>query len=258
MESTREIVKVVIPSYRRADKVRAIEIPNSVVCVPESEFDSYAANYGKDRVVAHPDSIIGIGPKRQWIIEQFKNVFMIDDEYDHLVRCYLPEGSEESSHCTPEETYEIIQSTAETAKDLGTYLFGFSKTAKPLYFNPTDPFGVSVSSSNLVYYGIGVLDGGGIFVPDDLNYNEDDFISLINAYYHRFCLINYRFCEMSTTFRNVGGLSEYRSTEGEKEAYLYLKRKFGSAVRRKGQGYTNEGKPRKASSPYERVLNLPF
>lgn len=193
MESTREIVKVVIPSYRRADRVRAIAIPNSVVCVPESEFDSYAANYGKDRVVAHPDSIIGIGPKRQWIIEQFKNVFMIDDEYDHLVRCYLPEGSEESSHCTPEETYEIIQSTAETAKDLGTYLFGFSKTAKPLYFNPTDPFGVSVSSSNLVYYGIGILDGGGIFVPDDLNYNEDDFISLINAHNNRFCFIDKRF-----------------------------------------------------------------
>lgn len=52
---------------------------------------------------------------------------------------------------------------------------------------------MSVSSSNLVYYGIGILDGGGIFVPDDLNYNEDDFISLINAYNNRFCFIDKRF-----------------------------------------------------------------
>lgn len=193
MGRKQEIVKVVIPSYHRANKVRALAIPHSIVCVPQSEYDDYVANYGEDRVVAHPDSILGIGPKRQWIIEQFKNVFMIDDEYDHLVRCYLPEGSDEPTACTPEETYEIIQATAELTKELGTYLFGFSKTAKPLYFNPADPFGVSVSSTNLVYYGIGVIDGGNIFVPDDLNYNEDDFISLINAYENRFCLVDKRY-----------------------------------------------------------------
>ena len=188
-----EIVKVVIPSYHRASRVRALAIPNSVVCVPQSEYDEYVKYCGKDRVVAHPDDVIGIGPKRQWIIEKFKNVFMIDDEYDHLVRCYLPEGSEENAHCTPEETYDIIQATARLTKELGTYLFGFSKTAKPLYFNPADPFGVCVSASNLIYYGIGILDGGEIFVPKDLNYNEDDFISLINCFNNRFCFVDKRF-----------------------------------------------------------------
>lgn len=87
---------------------------------------------------------------------------------------------------------------------------------------------------------------------------EDYYLVLINAFFHRKCLVDFRFLENSTTFRNTGGLSEYRSTEGEKEAYLYLKKKFGNAIKRKPQGYTNEGKPRKASSPYERVLNLPF
>lgn len=193
MGKEQELVKVVIPSYRRADRVRALAIPNSVVCVPQSEYDEYVKHNGEDRVVAHPDSILGIGPKRQWIIEQFKSVFMIDDEYDHLVRTYLPEGSDLPNACTPEETYEIIQATAKLTKELGTYLFGFSKTAKPLYFNPADPFGISVSSSNLVYYGIGILDGGQIHVPDDLNYNEDDYITLINAHYNRFHLVDKRF-----------------------------------------------------------------
>lgn len=193
MVEKQELVKIIIPSYKRADRVRAIAIPNSIVCVPESEYDDYVANYGEDRVVAHPDSIIGIGPKRQWIIENFKNVFMIDDEYDHLVRCYVSEDDDLENHTTPEETYEIIQETARIAKELGTYLFGFSKTAKPLYYNPADPFGVCVSSSNLIHYGIGILDGGEIFIPEDLNYHEDDFINLINCHNNRFCLVDKRF-----------------------------------------------------------------
>lgn len=193
MGKEQEIVKVVIPSYRRADRVRALAIPNSIVCVPESEYDEYVEHCGKDRVVAHPDSILGIGKKRQWIIDTFKNVFMIDDEYDHLVRVYLPEGSDESNHCTPEETYEIIQATARLTKEMGTYLFGFSKAAKPLYFNPTDPFGVSVSSTNLIRYGLGILDGGNLHIPNDLDYYEDDYLNLINAFENRFCLVDKRY-----------------------------------------------------------------
>ena len=72
MGKEQEIVKIVIPSYRRAGRVRALAIPNSVVCVPQAEYDDYVANYGEDRVVAHPDSILGIGPKRQWIIVQIR------------------------------------------------------------------------------------------------------------------------------------------------------------------------------------------
>lgn len=193
MEQEQEIVKIVIPSYRRAGRVRALSIPHSIVCVPESEYDEYVEHYGEERVVAHPDSILGIGPKRQWIIEKYPNVFMIDDEYDHLVRCYLGDGDDQPTACSPEETYHIIQTTAELTKEMGTHLFGFSKTAKPLYFNPADPFGVCVSNSNLVYYGIGILEGGNIFIPNDLNYNEDDFISLINCYENRYCLIDKRY-----------------------------------------------------------------
>lgn len=188
-----EVVKVVIPSYHRADMVRALAIPNSIVCVPQCEYDDYVKYCGLDRVVPHPDSVVGIAPKRQWIIERFRNVFMIDDEFDHLVRIYLKDDDPMSKHCTPEETYDIIQSTASLCKELNGYLFGFNKSANPLYFNPVEPFAASVSMTNMIYLGLGVLDGGKLFIAKDLGYCEDTFLNLINAYYNRFCLIDKRF-----------------------------------------------------------------
>lgn len=238
MAKEQELVKIVIPSYKRADRVRAIKIPNSIICVPESEYEAYAANYGKDRVIAHPDSIIGIGPKRQWIIEKFKNVFMIDDEYDHLVRCYTMEGDQLENHTTPEETYEIIQNTARLAKEMGTYLFGFSKTAKPLYFNPTDPFGVCVSSSNLIHYGIGVLDGGNIFIPNDLNYNEDDFLNLINCYHNRYCLVDKRFSYPFNQNDKNGMTTGNSNIEQRNKNALRLIKYFSPLVTKDGQEET--------------------
>lgn len=204
MAKEQELVKIVIPSYQRPDRVRALQIPNSIVCVPESEYRAYADNYGEDRVVAHPDSVKGIGQKRQWIIENFPNVFMIDDEYDHLVRCYNMEGEEQGVNTTPEETYTIIQNTAKLAKEMGTHLFGFSKTAKPLYYNPTDPFGVCISTSNLIQCGIGILEGGDLFIPEDLNYYEDDFLNLINCYNNRYCLVDKRFSYNAAQNDKVG------------------------------------------------------
>ena len=188
-----EVVKVVIPSYHRADRVRALAIPNSIVCVPQCEYDDYVKYCGLDRVVPHPDSVVGIAPKRQWIIERFRNVFMIDDEFDHLVRIYLKDDDPMSKHCTPEETYDIIQSTASLCKELNGYLFGFNKPANPLYFNPVEPFAASVSMTNMIYLGLGVLDGGKLFIAKDLGYCGDTFLNLINAYYNRFCLIDKRF-----------------------------------------------------------------
>lgn len=198
------------------------------------------------------------------IIKLFADIYLGHRAYnpDHYadIRFTNPDVIQENE-VDPETIYEVIQADAHLAKQMGTYLFGFTVAGTPRDCPPQTPF-----KFNAIFSGgaFGVLrgeEGCKISLPyhePGVALCEDYYLILINAFFHRFCLVDLRFLENSTTFRNTGGLSEYRSTEGEKEAYLYLKKKFGNAIQRKPQGYTNEGKPRKSSSPYERVLNIPF
>nr|DAP23559.1 MAG TPA: hypothetical protein [Caudoviricetes sp.] len=272
----KELVKIVIPTYKRAGKVTTHKVvANCSLVVREEEYEAYRKAYPDMEIFKIPKGEIqnGIADTREWIMRNVNNgnVFMLDDDVTTFVRAYNPGQYDElmftnpdvihESHVDPQTIYDVIQADAHLAKQMGCYLFGFTVASNPRDCPPQLPYRVNGMISGGAFGVLRGEPGCKIEIPyhePGVALCEDYYVMLINAYYHRFCLINYRFCEMSTTFRNVGGLSEYRSTEGEKEAYLYLKRKFGSAVRRKGQGYTNEGKPRKASSPYERVLNLPF
>lgn len=56
--------KIVIPSYKRADRVLTKEICKDVIlCVPESQEEDYK-NYNPDvEIVCHPDSVKGLPAK---------------------------------------------------------------------------------------------------------------------------------------------------------------------------------------------------
>ena len=272
----KELVKLVIPSYKRAGKVLTLKaVANCALVVREEQYEEYREAYPDTEIIQIPKGEIqnGISDTREWIMRNVNNgnVFMLDDDVSKIMRAYNP-GQYDSitydnpdiiheSIVDPETAYEIIQGDAHLAKQLGIYLFGFTVAKNPRDCPPQTPYKLNSIFSGGAF---GVLRGEpGCKI--ELPYHEpgvalceDYYLILINAYYHRYCLINNRFYEQSITFRNVGGLSEYRSTAGEKEAFLYLKKKFGAAVQRKPQGVTNEGKLRKASSPYERVLNIPY
>nr|DAV53546.1 MAG TPA: hypothetical protein [Caudoviricetes sp.] len=224
--ASQELVKIVIPSYHRADRCKALAIPNSVVCVPESEAKAYADNYGADRVVAHPDSVLGIVAKRLWIMEKYPNVFMMDDEYDHLVRLYLPPGSDQSVHLTPEETYDVIQSTAYLAREMGVHLFGFSTIPNPTYYSPFKPFRLVAGKSYMVFWGIGILEGHKIFIPKDMSVGDDTFMNLANAYYHRIHLQDLRYIVPRNQDDKAGLNSKYYRREDHTKANEILRKYF--------------------------------
>ena len=272
----KELVKVVIPSYKRAGRVTTLKaVSNCCLVVREEEYDEYLKHYPDTEIITIPEGEIenGIADTREWIMRNVNNgnVFFLDDDIGKFMRAYNPDHYAsirfenpdiiQDNEVDPDIIYEVIQADAHLAKQMGVYLFGFTVAGNPRDCPPQSPF-----KFNAIFSGgaFGVLrgeEGCKISLPyheRGVALCEDYYLVLINAFFHRKCLVDFRFLENSTTFRNTGGLSEYRSTEGEKEAYLYLKKKFGNAIKRKPQGYTNDGKPRKASSPYERVLNLPF
>lgn len=71
----QEEIAIVIPSHKRADRITTHKLlPNNgnvYVCIPESQEKDYREKHPDMNILTHPDSIIGISPKRQWIYDKF-------------------------------------------------------------------------------------------------------------------------------------------------------------------------------------------
>ena len=106
------------------------------LCVTESEEEKYRSHYPKAEIIVHPDSIVGLAAKRQWIYEKFGNVFMLDDDITAVYRLYMRQLGPKLK---PEETYKIIQWAGNMAKLCGCFLFGFNKNPSPIIYSPFSP-----------------------------------------------------------------------------------------------------------------------
>jgi hypothetical protein len=245
-------VKIVIPSHKRAERVRTTKVVScAILCVPKSQEADYRRHNPGVEIEAHPDQVIGLARKRNWIYEKFGSVMMLDDDLTRFSRLYLEAGSLRTSRITPDETYQIIQRTAETARALGAYLFGFSSVADARNYKPQRPFRLTGYCNGSSF---GLLKGSRIFFHEGAVAVEDYFGSLINAYYHRYAFFDLRFgFVQERTFKNIGGQSEFRSMKSEEGDYKFLKKMFGDALEQRPA--TERGRP---SHQWQRVVKLPF
>ncbi len=93
-------IKIVIPSHLRYDRVKTTKaIANCIICVPEDQAELYREYNKNVEVVAHPNNIIGLTPKRQWIIEHFGDVFQVDDDMMQMSRVYTGPGENTKKSC---------------------------------------------------------------------------------------------------------------------------------------------------------------
>lgn len=241
-------VKVVIPSHKRATRVLTTSaVENAILCVAESQADLYRKCNKGIEVVTHPDSVIGLARKRDWIIKYFGSVMMLDDDITHLTRIYTEKG--EATMVEPDEAYDIIQMTANAAQQAGAYLFGFSTSPTPISYNSFNPIQLTGYVTGCAH---GVLAGSKLWYNADIICNEDYWISLLNAYHHRLIWKDTRFYwAQKDTFVNRGGLAEFRNLEAEEKDFHLLRKVFGEVVElRKNKA--------NAKHPFQKTLKLPF
>lgn len=245
-----EVCKVVIPSYKRATRVLTTQaVDNAIICVPESQATLYrACNLGIE-IVTHPDSVVGLPLKREWIRRHFGSVFMLDDDITDLKRVYTGKG--EDATVDPDVAYEIIQMTADAARQAGAYAFGFGVSPNPINYNSLSPIRMSGYLTGCAH---GILSGSRLWYNPEV-FNEDYWISLLNAYEHRMIWRDERFYwAQRDTFVNPGGLSEFRNMNVEEEDFKTLQRIFGKeVVTLKKQSSTS-----KLKHPFQKTLKLPF
>ena len=250
-------IKIVIPTYRRAGNVTTLKVVSPcILCVAESEEALYRERHPGVEIVAHPDGVVGLAPKRQWIYDYFGDVFMLDDDISHARRLYLTSGTKKATELTPDETYEIVQWCGNTAHLAGCYLFGFNKVPNPIIYDPLYPIRMSGYVTGCA---IGLLYGSRISYNPESIAVEDFWVSGLNAYYHRKAFLDLRFnFVQEETFKRAGGLGFYRTIDTERNDTLFLRRTFGEVITVKQESYGGGRATTKNHNPFGRTMSIPF
>lgn len=223
---------------------------NAIICVPDSQAEAYRTNNPATEVVTHPDSVIGLARKRDWIIRHFGDVFMLDDDIGSMQRVYTEPG--EVSQVDPATAYDLIQVAADCCRQMGGHLFSFAHVPAPVLYNPMQPISLAGYHTGCAH---GVLKGSKLWYSGDIKVNEDYWISCLNAYEHRFSWKDNRFYfAQKDTFVNAGGLAEFRNVDAEEKDFQLLQRVFGSEV----VTLKKSSAKSKLKHPFQKTLKLPF
>lgn len=242
-----------ILSHKRADRIITHKaVKGFSICIPESQLEEYKKFNPNESYVTHPDSIVGLSPKRQWVYDNFGDVFMIDDDVTNFQRLYPKDQSEKSYVLTPEEATGLIEDTYHIAKEAGFFLFGFNRSNHPKAYHGNQPIMLNAFITGGAF---GIIKGSKIFFPDWPEFvGEDYFLNAINLYYHRRAWVDRRFAvSFKDTEHGVGGCADYRTEQRRKETYIYLKKCFGSCIQPK-----QKSPIKKNFNKWEKRLVFPF
>ena len=228
-------LNIVIPSYKRPERVLAKElVTDPIICVSESEEFVYKEHNPECEIVTHPDSVRGLPAKRNWMVSHFGELFMLDDDVYQFQPLFYGKDCPNANLTNPEVIRHIIERLCVVAKMLDINLFGFSKSQRPLFYNPSKPYVMNERVTGCSY---GVIKSKNTFWPKDLVLKEDFWISGYVKFTERMILIDKRYAfKQKDTFVNPGGLSEFRNKDKELEAMLAIRRYFGECVKIKGEG----------------------
>lgn len=247
------MIPVIIVSHKRADNViTKYAIDNCIICVPESQADEYKHFNPDNELLIHPDSVVGLSPKRQWILNKVGDCFQTDDDVRSVNRVYVPDNYEKPYVLTSKEAYDLIQDEYNLAKEMGVKLFGFNRSANPFGYNGNRPID---HNKYICGGGLGLISGGKLFFPDyPFFVGEDYWINALNAHYYRFSFIDQRFTfSFMQTEKGKGGVADYRTMEKRKETYFFLKQKFGDAIQPKRKSTI-----KKTVNKWEKTLKIPY
>lgn len=215
-------MKIVIPSKGRADILaeKALRLfPDALVCVGADEAPAYSKH--TQNLLVHPPEVTGIGPLRQWILDNVEDrtVVMVDDDVRHIIsQC----GFRSRRFDDPETARAIVERLAVLAGDAGARVFGFYQGGGPLNYSNHRPF----SFNHWVGGVVGVI-GRELRFDTSLILRADIDFCLQSLLRDRIIMLDCRYCFIHTRFGGKGGNCTNRSSERHEREIAYLQRKWG-------------------------------
>lgn len=226
------MLRVIIPSRKRPQAcAHALRLfPQATVCVAEEEVADYAPlceTAGVD-LLTHPSEVAGIGPLRQWILDNVREeiVVMVDDDvgYMGVVAGRTTRGARLRD---PVIIAQVVANAAHCAQVLGTPVFGFSQTGADVRkFRPQDPFVLCTWIGGV----IGII-GRELRYDTELRLRADIDFCLQALREYRCVYMDSRFAFVHQRFNNTGGNAHQRSGERNAAEIAYLQRKWGKWLR---------------------------
>lgn len=241
---------IVIPTHGRAGNVHTLKCVDGVLCVAKGQEPLYREHYPDAEYLVHPDDVVGLPPKRNWIVQQVGEVFMIDDDITSIVDLTTPPNSGHTG-IRPDKVPTLIERCRDTARELGAFVYGFASNANHQQFMPQRPFKLT---GYVLGGAFGMREGHGLWWHPDC-IQEDYWISALNAHYHRIIFRDNRVgFHPKDTFKSEGGLSGTRTMRDMADAVRILQDHFGKDVI-KWKKDANWGK---RNHPYQPQIELPF
>lgn len=214
---------IACPTHGRAGEVTTFKTfgDDLLLVVAESQLEAYKDAHPHARFDVHPDSVKGLGPKVRWMLDKYGPMFRVDDDADYII-----DHADGSKVTRPQIARDLVYRLADMAEDMGCFLYGFTELAKPLYFSGHRPYKLS----GLIEGGkIGFIPGSKLWWPEDQPWLEDAWLAALNAYHHRFCLIDQRYC-LPTLVGQKGGLANARTMRRVWKMGEFLQTQFGDAI----------------------------
>ena len=151
----------------------------------------------------------------------------------------------------PAKARALIERCADTARQVGAYLFGFNNALRPDHYQAQDPLSFT---GYIPGHSTGILAGSKLYWNAKLRTTDDYWISGLNAYHHRIVVKDLRYCAFQVgTFASSGGQASHRTMAQERESTRILQEHFGEAIKPK-----RATAGRKATHSEQRMLKLPY
>jgi len=250
-------MRICIPSHKRADTMTTHRLVSDyVVCVPESQADEYRAV--TPHLVTHPDSIVGLTPKLNWMLSELMDdeaVVFLDDDLQYLCRCFTtPDEATQRKVTDPATIEAVIRQTHDLAADVGAFYFGWETSEATIrYYSGLQPFRLTGFINGCA---MGFRKGHGLKFDERIVAKNDYDIACANAFRHRICLRDCRYAfSQKDTFTGQGGQSHHRNSETEQRDVALLQEKYGSVIQVGKRGGTRR---RDYAGAVKVTLSLPF
>ncbi len=248
--------KIVSPSYKRAEICSSHKVfPNLLYIIDESELLEYEAVYRADRVMVVPPGVQGnLCRVMNWIMDQWENVLIVDDDYSGIGFHGLQDGKPFRKMLNPEEVDEFIEWGFNLAYEFGCHFWGINLSGDKGLYREYSPY----SLSNYI---------GGPFrghIGNECRYDErlglkDDYdmsLQVLNKYRKALRINNYHYiCDQHGI---EGGCSSTRTMSREKDQNEILLKKWGSDIVRADCGSSQVRRKKEISYDINPIIKVPI
>jgi hypothetical protein len=247
MRMARNKINIIIPSYKRAGRVKGYDyFPTAKICIPRSQETEYARYYNRSRLEVIPDEMDGdLARKRNWILNTIKRpLIMIDDDVSRIAT----KEHGEYRYLTSKEADALIVHGFNLAEQWGCKYWGINVNTDRLCYQEYKPF--SLSSV--------VLDPFAGHLDHDLMYDSrmgtrldyDMSLQQLNKYRKILRLNKYMYdCAHGD---NAGGLAGSRTMETEAAYARAIEAKWGRHI------ISYSLHPKRMSDILNAMVNIPI